>query len=156
MKKKKAKPTEQARDEGVPADFSDWWYPSGTDPISGASVGGHPDASRVWSRKDPGKFTHRHYGTTAQVAWLAQRYRDEYQDWVDSGKPKRAKEFVSEAVPLPRLKEFWHGVRALLTQIGKPMPKTKPQDVNAEARRMGLPTKTIEPLDEKDNDTIEF
>ena len=156
MKKKKTKQQNETPQQGPSDDFCEWWNPSGTDPISGASVGGHPDASRVWARHDAGRWVRRHYGTNAKIAWLAERYRNEFDEWVESGKPKRVKEFVSVAVPLDRLKEFWNEVRQLLSKIGKPMPKTRPKDIQAEARRMALPVKVIEPLDEKDEGAIEF
>lgn len=80
-------------------DFLTWWNPTGADELSGASIGGHPDSSRVWARKDPGRWTRRTYGVAGTHAWLAQHYRDEYHAWINAGRPER-EPFVSLALPL--------------------------------------------------------
>ena len=79
----------------APEDFCDWWYPTSQDEESGASIGGHPDAARMWARKDPGRWTRRMYGTKADTAWMCQCYRDEFSAWVKAGRPERAEQFVA-------------------------------------------------------------
>jgi hypothetical protein len=126
--KKKAKHREQAPTEGPPDDFCEWWNPSGTDALSGASVGGHPDAIRTWARPEShGRFARRHYGISAVLAWTAAPYRQEYHEWVRNGRPER-NPFVSMAATVKRQSEFWTGLKGLLPSVGRPMPKPQPRD----------------------------
>jgi hypothetical protein len=101
--------------------FLAWWNPHSFDPVSGASVGGHPDAARTWARKDPGKWVRRRYGTSAIVAWNTAPYLEEFQSWKQSGSPE-TEDFVSIAATLERQKQFWHDLKPIILQIGKPMP----------------------------------
>ena len=98
-----------------PTDFLTWWNPTGTDEESGAHKGGHPDAQRLWARKDPGRWTRRTYGVNANHAWLAAPYRNEYLAWVQAGKPARAEEFVSLALPTEEQRARWAHVAALVS-----------------------------------------
>ena len=146
------KQKEQTESNLPPDDFNDWWYPTGTDELSGASIGGHPDAERTWSRRDGSFWKRRRYGINALAAWQCEIYREEFEHWQNNGSPPRATEFVSNAATLPRQREFWSSIRDLLAKMQpKKIPRLKPAEVQAEARRMGLPTKMVEPLDEKDS-----
>lgn len=120
MKRKKQE--EERSHGGAPDDFCEWWYPNRTDEITGAAVGGHPDARRVWARRDGGHWTRRTYGTTANTAWQCAIYRDEYREWIDNGRPPRRQEFVSNAATLQQQKEFWGSVKSKLALVAKPMP----------------------------------
>ncbi len=113
--------------EDPPEDFARWWHPHSRDRESGADIGGHPDAFRVWARKDPGRWVQRSYGTGARVAWNAQPYRDDYEEWVQLGRPER-NAFVSISATLETQKGFWRGLKTHLAQIGKPMTKPLPFD----------------------------
>jgi len=152
MSKKKtdnAKPMERPPDE-----FLDWWYPSGTDVFSGASMGGHPDAERIWARKDPGKWTRRTYGVKATQAWLTDRYRREYETWMAAGRPKRVPEFTSIVAPMEKQRAFWRTLAQSLREIVKPMPK---QDQQPKQLTNG---QTIEgefhKVEDDDDNTIDF
>jgi hypothetical protein len=72
-----------------PKDFCTWWNPNGTDEESGACTGGHPDARRVWARRDAQGWVRKSMGITAEQAWRQAQYRDEYQRWVDVDRPDR-------------------------------------------------------------------
>lgn len=108
-------------------DFIVWWSPCGKDRESGADTGGHPDAFRVWARKDPGRWVRRSFGISALMAWNAQCYRSEYLRWIDAGRPEQ-EEFISLAATLERQKQFWHDLKPIIAKIGKPMPKVLPLD----------------------------
>ena len=86
--------------------FAGWFEPSGTDPESGASVGGHADAYRVWSRKTSGGYKRRRYGISTIEAWNVPRYVAEFNAWVEAGSPERETEFVSLAAPLEKQREI--------------------------------------------------
>jgi hypothetical protein len=113
--------------EPPPDDFCDWWNPSGTDALSGAHIGGHPDAERIWARKDPGRFVRRTYGVNAVHAWQADNYRQEYLIWVATGRPAR-EPFVSMALPMPEQRKRWEEIKTTVALVGKPMPKPLPTD----------------------------
>ena len=118
---------EPSRLEEPSEEFCDWWNPSRRDHESGADIGGHPDAERVWARKDPGRWVHRTYGTNARIAWNAQCYRSEYLRWIEIGRPEREDcMMISETVE--RQKEFWKGLKTLMAEIGKKPPKAQPMD----------------------------
>jgi hypothetical protein len=87
-------------DPHPPATFIAWWEPSDTDEESGASVGGQPEAKRVWARKDQGGWNRRTYGVGHEIAWNVDEIRASYQAWVDVGSPLPFEPFVSIAVPL--------------------------------------------------------
>jgi hypothetical protein len=124
---KKKQQTRQPQRQ-APDDFCEWWNPSGREKDSGADIGGHPDAKRVWARKDSGRWTHRTYGITAAGAWQVDSCRKEYWAWVDANRPKSVKgPFVSLAATLAQQGEFWTGLKTTLAQIVKPMPKEDKQ-----------------------------
>jgi hypothetical protein len=129
MRKKKNNNEEPQKYEGGPTDdFCEWWNPTGTDALSGASIGGHPDAERVWARPEShGRFARRHYGITAALAWTCAAYRDEYREWVRLGRPER-NPFVSMAATTKKQGEFWHSVAGMLPRVGKRMPATEVED----------------------------
>jgi hypothetical protein len=110
-------------DEGAknkpPEDFCNWWYPSRIDTTTGASVGGHCDAERVWARHETGRWLHRTFGMAAITAWMIPRYRNEYKTWVKNGKPKRVNEFTSTIASTEKQKEFWRGVREGLRPLNE-------------------------------------
>jgi len=90
-----------------PKDFLLWWEPTGKDPKSGASTGGHPEAFRVWARPGgAGGFERRSFGIPAVKAWNIKFYHDLFLEWKRLGYPERGEEFVSLAAPLDRQKEF--------------------------------------------------
>lgn len=113
--------------EDPPDEFCEWWSPQRRDRDSGADIGGHPDAERVWARKDPGRWVHRTYGTNARIAWNSQCYRNEWSRWVEFGKPER-EECMMIAAPIEKQKQFWSGIKTMISQIGKKPPKTEPFD----------------------------
>jgi hypothetical protein len=121
-----------------PEDFLNWWNPYATDEPSGASIGGHPDAARMWARKDPGRWTRRASGITATRAWLCACYRDEFNRWKDAGCPE-TEPFVSIALPLPEQKAKMDVLKGTLKQVGKPMP-----------------TEDKQPLPKSEDDPIDF
>jgi hypothetical protein len=125
MKRKNDKQTEEPPHDPnrPPDDFCEWWNPSGTDELSGASVGGHPDAERIWARPAAhGRFVRRTYGTTATLAWSAAIYRDEYYEWRRNGRPER-NPFVSQCASLAKQAQFWRDLKSTLSKIGKAMPE---------------------------------
>ncbi len=117
--------------EDPPREFCEWWHPHRRDQ-SGADIGGHPDAERIWARKDPGRWVHRKYGTSARAAWNAQRYRDEYLTWVNLGRPDRG-DFISLAAPIETTKQSLKQLKSILGNIGKKMPKPGPFDRDSTA-----------------------
>jgi hypothetical protein len=144
MRRKKKKQDDDEKPTGKalpPIAFLDWWNPTAIDETSGASIGGHPDAERVWARKDPGRWSRRTYGINAMLAWDCASYRDEYHSWKDIGCPAR-EPFVSICATLERVAEFAKGLKATLAQVGKPMPKPQPRDWD----RGKAPR--VEPIDE--------
>jgi hypothetical protein len=123
MKKKQQSNNHKPKPKDHPTDdFCEWWNPTGVDEPSGAAIGGHPEAKRVHARKDPGRWVRHTYGITAVLAWQCRIYRDEYQRWVDAGKPER-EPYVSIAAPLERHRELARELSAIVRRIGKPMPE---------------------------------
>jgi len=53
----------------------------------------------MWARKDPGRWCRRAFGIKADNAWLCQCYQDEYNAWIQAGRPERAEPFISLCVP---------------------------------------------------------
>lgn len=123
MKRKRRHDDEppRRRDSVAPDEFCEWWNPTGIAEPSGASIGGHHDAERVWARKDPGRWTRRTYGITATIAWTCAIYRREFNRWIEADRPER-EEFVSVCATPERQVEFAKQLKATLAQIGKPMP----------------------------------
>jgi hypothetical protein len=109
------------KNQPPPADFISWWEPAGKDRDSGADVGGHPEAERIWARKDPGRWFHDTYGTNTRIAWNTTIFREEYLAWIEIGRPTK-ESFIGIAAPIAKQKEFWQGLKSILGQIGK-MPK---------------------------------
>lgn len=100
----------------------DWWNPTGREEPSGADIGGHPDAERVWARKDPGRWKRRTYGINAIIAWSCEYYRNEYLRWVDAERPKR-EPFVSIALPLDEQKKRWDALGLMPKEDRQPLPR---------------------------------
>lgn len=126
---RKRKQTKTEREANAPGNlpslvFMEWWNPTSVEEPSGASVGGHPDAERVWARKDPGRWARRTYGINAVKAWHVKSYREEYDRWVEAGKPD-TEPFVSICVPLDGQNDFWKSVKATLAAIAKPPTRSE-------------------------------
>ncbi len=129
MKREEHEPTML---DDPPQEFCEWWHPHRRDQQSGADIGGHPDAERVWARKDTGRYVHRNYGTSARAAWNAQRYRNEFLAWVQIGRPQR-EDFISLAAHLDQQLQLLRNLKAILKDVGKPMPKPQPFDRDSTA-----------------------
>lgn len=125
--------------EQPPKKFVAWFEPNRIDKVSGASVGGHPDAYRIWARHDFGGWRRKRYGMTAEVAWNTRRLREQFE----SGGAATEQPFVSVAMPLAEQH------RPNVRDLCKPIPRLTPKEIQAEARRMNQPWRLIEPLDEK-------
>jgi len=136
-----------------PDEFCEWWSPYTTAEPSGASVGGHPDAERVWVRKDPGRWTRRVYGITANKAWTCAPYRREFNMWIEAGRPETER-FVSICATLKEQQEFYRGIKSTLAQIGKPMPKEDKQPLPKALPEAGVVDAEFTKLD--DDDSIPF
>jgi hypothetical protein len=101
-------------DPHPPEEFVTWWVPRDTQELSGASIGGHMDATRVWARKDPGGWVRRRYGIEAELAWNMACYRESYDAWHSAGSPQPDEDFVSVALPLDEQKARWQRIEAIL------------------------------------------
>lgn len=102
----------------VPRDFVHWWEPWGNDQITGASIGGHPDAERLWARPEvEGGYARRLFGTKTKQAWMSACYRNEYEEWRQLGCPERT-DFVSLAASVERQDAFWHELAPTIAMIG--------------------------------------
>lgn len=113
-------------DPHPPMAFMAWWNPGEKDPDSGAHVGGHLKAARIWARKDPEGWKRRVYGVSAEQAWNTLCFREEFNTWTAMGSPERPEEFISLAATTERQKEFWGGLKNVIAQIGKKVPKVDP------------------------------
>jgi hypothetical protein len=158
---RKKKQTERRPAEGPPDAFCEWWNPSGIDPVSGASIGGHIDAERVWARKDPGRWNRRTYGMNARIAWQADFIRQEFSAWERAGSPER-EPFVSIAQPMSEQVSFWHGLKEKLAEIGKkvlhPMPHHYGKDKAPFREPLELPEAGVIDAEftKVDDDAIDF
>jgi hypothetical protein len=123
--------------EQPPKKFVAWFEPNRIDKESGASVGGHPDAYRIWARQDQGQWRRKRYGMTAEVAWNTKRLREQFER-----RPANEPPFISVALPLAKQQP------PDVSHLCKPMPRPTAKETQAEARRLGLPHRMIEPLDE--------
>jgi hypothetical protein len=103
--------------------FLAWWEPDDTDPVSGASVGGHPKARRVWAIKDSHGWTRRWYGTPALDAWNTAEFLQQFDEWQNLGSPEK-EPFISRAASKETQSECWHDLGPLLHAIGT-LPPTK-------------------------------
>jgi hypothetical protein len=103
----------------APSDFRTWWEPYDVELPSGAHVGGHQNARRVWSQYRNGRWIRRTYGIHAYVAWLCQIYRSEFEEWKAAGYPERAEQFVSVCATPERVTQFWRELKPKLEQIGQ-------------------------------------
>lgn len=157
----RTKQKEKAPADSPPDEFCAWWNPTGTQQPSGADVGGHPDARRVWARKDPGRWTRRTYGLNAITAWQCQCYRSEFNAWIGADRPE-GEPFVSLAATLERQGEMWREMKSTLAKIGKKVPST-----DEPARRKLLQEQKVKLLNEPgvidaeftkvdDDDAIDF
>ncbi len=108
--------------------FTKWWTPVDFDEVSGAHIGGHPNAYRKWARKTDDGWRHKHYGVSVGDAWNSACYVEEFDAWQSAGSPEQSEPFTSVAVSIERHKEFWRGLRSTLAKIGKKMPKPTPMD----------------------------
>jgi hypothetical protein len=113
--------------------FVAWWRPDHFDEVSGAHVGGHPNAHRRWSRKEAGGWRHKWYGVSCADAWNTARYVRQFDAWQSAGSPEKPTPFVSVATDIERQKQFWHDLKGVISQIGKPMPAITEGDVALEA-----------------------
>jgi hypothetical protein len=135
-------------DSHPPEQFQRWFMPTGIDDVSGASVGGLPDAERIWARHDPGGWVQKQYGMTAEVAWNTKHLREQFLGWQEAGCPEHDEPFVSLALPLDEQAKRFGAISKTLRAAVAPIPKATAKELAAEARRLGQPTKPIEPLDE--------
>lgn len=117
-------------------DFLSWWEPFDTEQESGASLGGHPDASRIWARRDAHGWKRRRYGISAENAWNSAEFFNQFDAWRLSGRPERPEEFVSIAAPLERQREFWSSLKKLIFGSVKKFPDPLPHDYDATAERI--------------------
>jgi hypothetical protein len=152
----------ESKKHPMPPEFSDWWYPTNVDPKTGVSIGGHPEASRIWARPCPDGYERRRYGITAQLAWNCQAYRIEYDEWLLMGSPPLT--FESYSLPLSEQKKRWAEVTALLRKIGRvaPIHPKELQDAKLSGERRTLidvedlpEEKTNKPERPKDNEQTE-
>lgn len=111
------KQTTQSTMNEASAEFVAWWEPIGKDHESGADAGGHPEAERVWARKDPGRWVHRTYGIPARIAWNTSVSREQYLAWVEVGRPE-GEPFVGIAAPIEKQKQFLASLKPLIGGIG--------------------------------------
>jgi hypothetical protein len=146
---KKAKPDK--REDLTPSDaFVAWWTPSGTEEGTGAAVGGHPDADRIWARpEDNGRYTRRRFGLTARDAWIVQTYRDEFNAWVAAGSPERVFPYVSYALPIKEQQARWGKIADVLRGVGRPIPPDPLSEDPSPPREQ--PTTKPERQDDNDN-----
>jgi hypothetical protein len=158
MKRKKSKP-KKVKEEPVPEaepprEFCDWWYPTGIEQPSGASVGGHPDAERVWARKDPGRWSRRTFGMSVACAWATEHYREQFRLAQDAALEQEP--FVSIVLPINEQAQKWSALRSMLKQIVKKVPATHYDVTNP--RRGDIEQKVLEgefvKIDE--NEPIDF
>lgn len=112
--------------------FRAWWEPSERDSISGADVGGHPEARRQWSQKHPDGYVHNWYGTGAEAAYNCAPYREEYEAWILAGRPEKPVPFVSICATPQEVQKFWHDLKDVVANIDKKMPKVSKGDVALE------------------------
>ena len=103
----------------IPVRFRQWWEPWGHCKVTGASIGGHPEAYRLWARPEKQGYSHRHYGIETRKAWIMQRFRDEYDAWVRVGMPNRPQDFISISGSVEKQGEFWKGIKTIMTKIGQ-------------------------------------
>jgi hypothetical protein len=106
------------------AAFVAWWKPFEFDPVSEASVGGHPDAKRIWARKTQNGWIRREYGVPTLDAWNTANYVAEFATWQDLGSPEK-EPFISIAASDLKQSEFWHDIAPLLHAVGKPLKEKK-------------------------------
>ncbi len=104
----------------MPEEFARWWYPTGVDQRTGVSVGGHPDASRIWARTDDGgkSYARERYGITARLAWICQEYRDAYNEWISIGAPPPSEPYASYSLPMVEQKKRWAEIMDMLKGVG--------------------------------------
>jgi hypothetical protein len=91
-------------------DFLQWWNPYDVDPVNGASIGGHPEAHRIWA-KDPGNGTVDVTASTSLV-WNS----DNYRQVISHGSRRTAgpgRSIYLDSATLERQKEFWHEIQLI-------------------------------------------
>ncbi len=107
--------------------FIRWFEPHSIDPESGASVGGHTEANRIWARKDSDGWMRRNYGISTVNAWNTARIIEEFDAWQEIGSPE-GEPLISVAAPLDQQLNFWRGLKDTISKIGKKMPKPTVMD----------------------------
>jgi hypothetical protein len=110
--------------EEPPHNFLEWWYPTRRDPESGADIGGHEEAERVWAKKTQWGWLRRTYGTTARIAWNSQHHRSTYETWVSIGRPEK-EPFISLCASNERQLQYYRDLMPIYQWcfVGKSMPK---------------------------------
>jgi hypothetical protein len=94
--------------------FTTWWRPDHFDPVSGAHVGGHPEAHRRHARKDPDGWKHRWYGVSTLDAWNCANYVGDFETWQKVGSPKKPDPYISITATFKRQKEYMRDAKPLL------------------------------------------
>lgn len=115
--------------------FTGWWQPFEFDPVSGAHVGGHPDAYRRWSRKDGGGWKHRWYGISTVDAWNVAQYVEEFNAWQEIGSPEKAEEFISISATKERQIQYWKDAKPLMNLMLQGAKPTQTQPLVEELNR---------------------
>lgn len=92
MKKKRMTDDEQEVYDQYQSDlasFKTWWNTYSTDSVTGAGVGGQPDARRRWAQPiGNGKWAKRYYGEIAERAFKAKGYHHWWSQWKLDGEPR--------------------------------------------------------------------
>lgn len=98
-------------DEDFYTDFKKWWEPYTHDPKTGAEIGGHPEAYRLFVKPTGER---KHYGIKVEEAFMTQMYRDEYHQWLKDGQPPRDPEPTGNCVPRKRVNEEMANAKAIM------------------------------------------
>jgi len=102
--------------------FVAWWEPTDRDKVSGASIGGRPEARRVWARRDEDRWRRHWYGLPTLIAWNTSYVLQAFEAWQQAGSPEPDEPFVSIAASSKAQAQHWRDLKPLIMQIGKPMP----------------------------------
>lgn len=106
--KKKEK---QSFDETFWLAFKQWWEPTSVDAKTGAEVGGHPHAYRLWVKPNKQR---EHYGVRCNEAFNCQCYINEYHQWLRDGQPERDPEPTGNCASNQRVNEEMANARAIM------------------------------------------
>ena len=97
------------------AAFTAWFEPFEFDQTTGAHIGGHREASRIWSRKQPDGSHQRHrYGISTLNAWNISRITAEFTAWSQLGSPDQPQPFISLCAPLSTQRAFYDSLKLSL------------------------------------------